>query len=160
MKIIKDKQILEDSWQFIAELEDSLPQGDIMVPFVFWKDNQSVLENHPGKVSIVLDGAVDINEVIPHLDKFDVIGLQFPAFADGRCYSHARLLRDRHGYTGELRALGDILHDQLFYMSRCGIDAFALREDKDFTSALAAFNEFSVMYQTAADGAPPIYKVR
>ncbi len=160
MKIIKNKQILEDSWQFIAEVEGSLPSGDIMLPFSYWKENQAELEKHTGKVTIVLNGADDIEDVVEHIEKFELIGLQFPAFADGRCYSHARLLRDRYDYKGELRALGDVLHDQLFYMLRCGIDAFALREDKDFSSAMAAFDEFSVTYQTAADGAPPIYRVR
>ncbi len=70
------------------------------------------------------------------------------------------LLRDRYGYQGELRAVGDILRDQLFYMQRCGIDSFTLREDKDFKDALAAFKEFTVTYQTATDGVVRVYKNR
>lgn len=96
-----------------------------------------------------------------HLDDFpELIALDFPAFKDGRCYSHARLLRERYDYQGELRAVGDVLRDQLFFMKRCGIDSFQLRSDKDMEDALNAFNDFSVKYQTAADGAPPIYDVR
>ena len=160
MKIIKDKKILEDSWQLLFEVESSLPDGDVMLPFAYWKEHQSDLEAHSGQVTVFLNGADELDDVVPHIQQFELIGLQFPAFADGRSYSHARLLRDRYGFSGELRALGDVLRDQLFYMLRCGIDSFALREDKDFEDVMVAFDEFSVTYQTAADGALPIYKVR
>ena len=78
--------------------------------------------------------------------------MHFPAFTDGRGYSTARLLRQRYGFKGELRAFGDILHDQLYELGRCGFDSFALREDQDPVEALRAFDEFSESYQAAADG--------
>jgi uncharacterized protein (DUF934 family) len=89
-----------------------------------------------------------------------MIALDFPVFKDGRCYSHARLLKDRYDYKGDLRAIGDVLRDQLFFMHRCGIDSFQIREDKDAEDALNAFNDFTVRYQAAADDAVPIYKLR
>ncbi|MCG8325104.1 MAG: DUF934 domain-containing protein, partial [Thiotrichales bacterium] len=77
-----------------------------------------------------------------------------------RCYSHARLLKERYQYEGDIRAIGDVLQDQLFYMQRCGFISYHLREDKDYTAALNAFNTFSVRYQTAIDEPLPIYKKR
>ena len=81
-------------------------------------------------------------------------------FKDGRSYSHARLLRERYGYKGELRAIGDVLQDQLFFMQRSGIDCFQIRDDKDIEQALNSFEAFSRCYQAAADDAIPIHKQR
>ena len=160
MKVIKDNNIVEDSWQYIEEVSEELPTGDLIVPFDYWLEKQSELNQHDGQIAVSINGAVETEQVAEHLERFQLIALEFPVFADGRSYSHARLLRDRYAYRGELRAVGDVLRDQLFYMKRCGIDSFALRRDKDFNDALKAFKEFSVTYQNAADGAMPIYKVR
>jgi uncharacterized protein (DUF934 family) len=86
--------------------------------------------------------------------------VEFPAFKDGRGYSHARILREHHGYKGDIRAVGDVLRDQLFLMQRCGISSFYVREDTDIEAALIGLSDFSVKYQTAADGATPVYKQR
>nr|WP_310638858.1 DUF934 domain-containing protein [Burkholderia gladioli] len=86
--------------------------------------------------------------------------MDFPRFGDGRGYSTAHLLRNRHGWTGELRAIGDVLRDQLNYMSRCGFDAFAVRADRDPHDALNAFTEFSERYQGAVDDAVPLFRRR
>ena len=72
--------------------------------------------------------------------------MHFPAFTDGRGYSTARLLRQRYGFAGELRAFGDILRDQLFELARCGFDSFVLRDDQDADDALRAFDDFSETY--------------
>ena len=98
--------------------------------------------------------------MLDDLEHFSVIALDFPAFGDGRSYSHASLLRQRYGYKGDLRAVGDVLQDQLFFMQRCGFDSYAIREDKDIEEALKSLNDFTVRYQAAADGALPIYKQR
>ena len=160
MKIIKDSAIVEDSWHYLPEPEATIPNGDVIVPFNYWLEHQAELTSHQGKIAVAIDGTVNTEDLEPYLEQFELIALIFPAFADGRSYSHARLLRDRYQFNGELRAVGDVLRDQLFYMLRCGIDSFALREDKDFEDALNAFKEFSVKYQTSADGALPIYKIR
>ncbi|MCE6982636.1 DUF934 domain-containing protein, partial [Pseudomonas frederiksbergensis] len=101
--------------------------------------------------------AEEIGEVA---NQFQVIALNFPAFTDGRNYSNARLLRDRYKFTGELRAIGDVLRDQLFYMKRCGFDAFALRADKDPVEALQSLQDFSVTYQAATDEPQPLFRRR
>lgn len=98
--------------------------------------------------------------IIDDLQHFQVIALNFPVFSDGRNYSNARLLRDRYGYQGELRSIGDVLRDQLFFMHRCGFDAYALREDHDPHAALASLQDFSEVYQAATDQPLPLFRRR
>ena len=162
MKIIKDQVIVEDNWQRLVEIaaDASLPAGDVVIPFAYWLEHKDTLTNREGKLGVCINGDDDTHEVAKDIEHFDLIALDFPAFVDGRSYSHARLLRDRYSFKGELRAVGDVLRDQLFYMQRCGINSFQLREDKNLEDALNAFSEISVKYQIAADGAEPIYKYR
>lgn len=162
MRVIKDNQIIEDSWTRVEAVEpgQALADGDIIVPFGYWKQNREALAGRKGRIAVCLNGDDRVEELAGELDKFELIALDFPAFRDGRCYTHARLLRERYGYKGDLRAVGDVLRDQLFYMKRCGFSSFFVREDKDIEDALKAFNDFSVKYQTAADGAQPVYRLR
>ncbi len=88
------------------------------------------------------------------LPRLALVAIRFPVFTDGRGYSLARELRERHGWRGELRATGDVLRDQLFYLARCGFDTFDLRDDQDADAALAAFGDFSEAYQAAFDRGP------
>ncbi len=160
MKVIKDNIIIEDEWLRLSEVDGDIPEGSVIVPFVCWLQRKTELTNRNGKLGVSIDGSVEIEELAKDQAQFDLIALEFPKFTDGRSYSHARLLKDRYDYQGELRAVGDVLRDQLFYMKRCGIDSFELSTDRDYEDALNAFQEFSVKYQTAADGAAPIYKQR
>ncbi len=89
-----------------------------------------------------------------------VIAVNFPKFGDGRGYSIARLLRERYGYKGELRAVGEVARDHLQAMSRCGFDAFQLREGEDVQEALAAFDDFSDSYQATAAQPQPLFRRR
>jgi len=88
------------------------------------------------------------------------VEVNFPSFTDGRGYSIARLLRERHGYQGELRAVGDVQRDQLFYLARCGFDAFLLREGLDAQEALAALQDFSEAYQASVERPEPLFRRR
>jgi uncharacterized protein (DUF934 family) len=97
---------------------------------------------------------------IPELARLALVAIEFPRFTDGRGYSIARQLRDRYKFTGELRAVGWVLRDQLFYMERCGFDAFELKPGKPLASALEAFGELSLTYQAAVDDPRPIYRRR
>ena len=162
MRVIKDMAVIQDNWQRLEqpEVAQVLPAGDVIVPFNHWLDNRESLNSSKGHLAICINGNDEIETVAKYIQLFDLIALEFPAFVDGRSYSHARLLRERYNYTGELRAVGDVLRDQLFFMQRCGIDSFQLREDKDAKEALKAFNELSVKYQAAADSAKPIYRYR
>lgn len=163
MRVIKDNHVVEDSWQRLELADDKtpLPPGDIIVPFTYWQEHRSeLLQRTDGRVALCLHGGDPLEEVIGDLTHFQLIALDFPAFRDGRNYSHARLLRERYGYRGELRAVGDVLRDQLFYLRRCGIDSFQVRADKDIEDAIKGLSDFSITYQGAADGAVPVYKNR
>ena len=107
-----------------------------------------------------LEADADPAAIAPDLARFDVIAVRFASFSDGRGYSLARLLRERHGYRGELRAIGDVLRDQLYYLSRCGFDAFALRADQDPERALSAFDDFSETYQASVARPEPLFRRR
>ena len=162
MRVIKHRQIVTDDWQRLMDLkpEDELPSGKMIVPFSWWQAHREMLIARGNKYAVCINGDHETEEVARDIDHFELIALDFPSFKDGRCYTHARLLRERYGYQGELRAVGDVLRDQLFFMERCGIDSFEVRADKNIEDALKAFTEFSVKYQTAADQAAPIYKIR
>jgi uncharacterized protein (DUF934 family) len=93
-------------------------------------------------------------EIVVDLDRFQVIALEFPSFVDGRAYSYARLLRERHGYRGELRAVGNVLRDQALFMRRCGFDSFEVAEGTGIAGWREALGEISVFYQPTEDGRP------
>ena len=101
----------------------------------------------------------DARELIPHLERLALVEVNFPAFGDGRGYSSARLLREA-GYEGELRAVGDVLVDQVAYMRRCGFDAFDPDAPLDKSDLEAALNRWPEVYQTAADSRTPIWTKR
>lgn len=166
MQIIKDQTIIEDSWQYL-ELEydadasaSSVPEGDVIVPLSYWTKCRSQLLNRKSSLGILIDSGDDIEAVTDDLQHFKLIALNFPVFTDGRPYSYARLLRERYHFKGEIRAVGDIMRDQLYFMQRCGFNAFQLRADKDIKDALNAFGELTIKYQTASDHAKPVYKYR
>ncbi len=162
MRIIKDRQIVYDDWTLVREVvtDDEVSSGKVIVPLAYWQQHRDVLLKTNEKHAIWIDGDNETEALLDDLSNFDLIALDFPTFKDGRSYSHARLLRQRYGFEKELRAIGDILRDQLFYLMRCGFNSFELRQDKDAEDALKAFNDFTVRYQAAADDAVPVYKLR
>ena len=159
MQVIKNRSIVDDSWQLL-EMDDTLVTGDIIVPLARWLAEQEALQAHNGQVGVLISGGDNLEPLKKQLGQIPLIALSFERFADGRSYSYARLLRERFHFKGELRAVGDVLRDQLNYMKRCGFDSFVMREDQDIQDALRAFDEFSEHYQTAADQAQPIYRQR
>ncbi|MNV80108.1 hypothetical protein D3C71_1736900 [compost metagenome] len=113
-----------------------------------------------GGLGVWLQSHEQIEDIVDDLKYLQVIALDFPAFTDGRHFSSARLLRERYGYQGEIRAIGDVLRDQLFFMQRCGFDAFAVRPDRDPYDALKGLSDFSVTYQTGVDQPLPLFRRR
>ncbi|PHQ70873.1 MAG: oxidoreductase [Sneathiella sp.] len=140
------------------EDSDTLPAGDIYVPLEEWLKNREALLTRNSRLGVLLNNTDDPAALVPDLDRLDLVVLEFPKMADGRAFSQARLLRERYGFTGDIRATGDVLHDQLFYMQRCGINAFELGEGEDLTSSLKAFDEMTITYQPAADEEFPIWR--
>ena len=119
--------------------------GPTPLPLGEWLQSPS----HP---AVALANTDEVSDLAPHIGRLKLIVLHFPKFSDGRAYSQARLLRERYGYQGELRATGGVLQDQLPFMLRCGFDSFE-SDQKGFGEALArARTLFSVVYQPTEDG--------
>ena len=160
MQVIKDRKIVEDNWLHLDDESADLVIGDVTVTLARWQAEQESLLKDDGSLGIRLSGDDPLEEIIADLDKFELIVLNFPAFTDGRCYSFARLLRDRYNYKGEIRAQGDILYDQLFYMAQCGINSFEMASSDQLSDAMVAFDDFSESYQTTVLKPEPLYRRR
>ena len=165
-KIIKNDRIVDDAWQILKLAEGetaetvALPDEPSVLPLAVWLARKDEILARAVKFGVWLDSSEGPEALAGDLDHFALIGVNFPKFVDGRSYSTARLLRERYDYRGEIRAIGDVLQDQLFYMKRCGIDAFAVRADKDIEAALAGLRDFSETYQAAVDQPQPLFRRR
>lgn len=159
--LIRGSRIVpQDDWQVIPrDHSGPLPAGPVLVPLAYWLAHRDSLRLRPD-TGVWLASNEGPEPLAGDMTRLSLIGIEFPAFADGRGYSSARILRDRMGYAGELRAFGDVLRDQLFYMSRCGFDSFAIREDRDAAEALASLKDFSVCYQGGSDNPMPLFRKR
>ncbi len=160
--IINNKTIVDDDWIVLRLGENDTPEGvvvpsgKVIVPLKVWQAQRDRLQSRssPG-VWLASDERAE--HLKSDLALFSVIAVDFPKFADGRGYSIATHLRTRLGYTGELRAIGDVLRDQMFYMQRVGFDAFAPRQDKDIGAALKGLDDFSLTYQASSDERSPLF---
>lgn len=157
MRVIKDRQIVDDGWELLPPDAAPPASGDVIVSLKQWNAWSAAPSERSGSVAMVLHSD-ERPEQIERLERLPLIAIDFPKFGDGRGYTNARLLRERLSYRGELRAVGEVLRDQLFYMHRCGIDSFALKAGKDIEGALSAFDDFSVAYQAAADDPRPLFR--
>lgn len=162
-EIIKDRTIVADDWCLVrlgegqAAADIALPTGKLIVPLAVWQARREELSKRDA-LGIWLandEGPELIANDLPH---FALIAIDFPKFFNGRGYSSAALLRSRYGYRGELRAIGDVLRDQMFYLARVGFDAFAVRSDRSIQDALNALNDFSVTYQNSTDETQPLFR--
>jgi uncharacterized protein (DUF934 family) len=163
--LIKQRKIATDSWLLLRDdVDGARPDvpatGDVIVPFKRWLEERDALSARPGRIGVLLDGNDDPADIAEDLRLFGVAAVDFPRFTDGRGYSIGRLLRERYGWRGEMRAVGDVQRDQLFYLARCGFDAFVLREGEDALVALDAFQDFSERYQGAVDQPVPLFRRR
>lgn len=162
-RIIKDNEVIDETWHLLpkdVELQSLSNSDDVIVPMRLWLEHAHALKARDGGLGIWLDADEIVEEIADDLEHFQVIALNFPVFTDGRHFSSARLLRERYGYKGEIRAIGDVLRDQLFLMRRCGFNAYAVRPDRDPYDALEGLKDFSVTYQSAADEALPLFRRR
>ncbi|WP_446808866.1 DUF934 domain-containing protein [Methylomonas sp. 2BW1-5-20] len=151
MQIIKDRHLVENTWTFIADDSQLPDDGDITVTFGRWLADKEQLLKRSGQTGVRLNPSDQIEPLADDLSKIGVIELNFPIFGDGRLFSQARLLRSRDGYQGEIRAVGDYLPDQVFYLSRVGVNAFEFTNPDHIHEALVAMNNFSVRYQTSTN---------
>ena len=155
-RLIRNRAIADDRYALVrdaASLAD-LPDGvAVIVPLALWLERRSALIAR-GDVGVWLAPADHPSALADDVDRLPVIAIDFPQFTDGRGYSHARLLRERYHFAGELRAIGDVGRDQLHYLAQCGFDAFLIPDGRDADAALDAFSEFTDGYQATATRTP------
>jgi len=147
-KIIKDNVIVDDNWTYISDEEDLAP-GHISVSVARLKKDRELLLSRKEPIGIRIRPDDATEEIAADLSLLQLIELDFPALADGRLFSHAWLLRGRYHYGGEIRATGNYLPDQMFYLSRVGVNAFATNKPEELEMMLTCLNDFSVKYQSS-----------
>jgi uncharacterized protein (DUF934 family) len=161
-KLINKESSIDNPWVTLKEATEpealeAVRGKNLIVPLKFWKLFKAELS---GDIGVWLDSDEKAEEIGEDLNELPLIALNFPAFSDGRSYSTARELRQRFSYKGEIRAIGDVLQDQLYYMSQCGFDTFELRPDQDSESCLQAFADFKTGYQATIAEPNPLFRRR
>jgi len=146
MQLIKDQKIIEDTWTYVDDNEPLQP-GNITVSASRWQAEKARLLSHDGKVGIRINSTLNLEAIAEDLKQYQLIELNFATFADGRSFSQAQLLRQRYQYKGEIRAVGNFMLDQIYYLSRTGVNAFKLADAEQLPTALATLQDFSINYQ-------------
>ncbi len=162
-KLIKDRTIVDDHFVVVTANEDSpldLPDAPVLVKLPLWQAQRAALLAHPHAKGVQLAPDEFAETILDDLDKLDLVAIEFPAFADGRGYSTAHALRGRYGFKGELRAVGDVFKDTLFYQQRCGFNSFLIKEGKNLEDALQGLQTFTTPYQGSAEAPAPLYRAR
>ncbi|MDP3843425.1 MAG: DUF934 domain-containing protein [Oxalobacteraceae bacterium] len=163
-EIIKNRAVVADDWALLrldeGEAADTVtvPVGKVIVPLLVWQAQRAALESRLPDIGVWLASNERPEVLAGDVEKFAVIAVNFPKFTDGRGYSIAYNLRARLGYKGELRAIGDVLRDQLFSMQRVGFDAYATRPDRSIHEALKGLSVFSETYQASWDEKAPLFR--
>lgn len=158
-KIILNQEIVDDNWVKV-DLDAELPAaGKVLLPYALWLTGDIDTSGYEA-VGVWIPNDTVFDEQALKLAELPVVAVDFPVFSDGRGYTLARQLRERFNYQGELRAIGDVLLDQLFFMGRCGFNSFAVREDRSIEEALAGIKPFSNAYQAALDKPQPLFAER
>jgi uncharacterized protein (DUF934 family) len=152
MPLVKQGKITTDLFVHLADGAELPDDGAILIPAERFLENAEVLSKRAGKLGVIWPNNRDLDDLVPYLDRIAVVALVFPSFRDGRAYSQARLLRERYGYEGELRATGQVLRDQFVFMLRAGFDAFEVKKDADAAAFAETVKRYSVFYQPTGDG--------
>ena len=160
--IIKGRAIAADDWIEVRLSEGQstdvdLPLGKLIVPLAVWQSRREELLRREMR-GVWLSDTDEPGDIAEDLQHFQVVAIDFPKFVNGRGYSTAVLLRSRYGYQGELRAIGDVLCDQMQYLERVGFDTFGVRPDRSIEKALAAMDDFVVCYQGSTKPAQPLFR--
>jgi uncharacterized protein (DUF934 family) len=164
-QIILDKQIANDDWTLVAD-DMALTSAKEVINFIRWANaigsekEALIAKRDAGTLGIQLNAGDTADLLADDSQGFALINVEFPQFADGRGYSAARLLRERYGFSGQLRSVGDVLFDQLFFMMRCGFNAMAMREDQDLDLCVKGFETFTSSYQGDVNDTRPLFRRR
>jgi uncharacterized protein (DUF934 family) len=152
MPLVKNGKITGDLFVHVPDGAELPGDGAILVPAARFLDDPETILGLTGKLGVIWPNNRGLDDLVPYLDRLATVALVFPSFRDGRAYSQARLLRERHGFEGELRATGEVLRDQFVFMLRAGFDAFEVKKDSDAEAFAATAKRYSVFYQPTGDG--------
>ncbi|MGH1421096.1 MAG: DUF934 domain-containing protein [Hyphomonas sp.] len=159
MPLIKQGAEVADKWTYV-EADGALPDsGAVVLPLARFVEESSTITGRNIEVGVRLEPGDDAESLVPFLSNLALIEVNFPKYTDGRGYSQAQLLRRRHEYTGELRAVGHVLQDQIFYMNRSGFDAYKT-DRANVSNVMEALGEYSEVYQPAAGDLKPVFRKR
>jgi uncharacterized protein (DUF934 family) len=150
-QLIKDRQLAHSDW-VLAGTEGVEGAAKLILPFADFLKAMAAGEPADRRAVLLKPEEQDLAPLQPYIATLPLVAVSFSTTGDGRGYTQARLLRERYGYKGELRAVGKIRVDQMFFLARCGFDAFELLDDEDPATAIAQFARFSVAYQRGVDG--------
>jgi uncharacterized protein (DUF934 family) len=161
MRYIKNGQIAADPFVYV-EGDEPVPADVPVIVAADWllSATAAQLESRSAPLGVAWPNDKPESNLAPFLAQLSLIALEFPVFRDGRAYTQARQLRERHGFKGEIRATGDVLRDQFLFMVRAGFDAFEVRKDADAEAFAQALHEFTLSYQPAADGPAHSFRSR
>jgi uncharacterized protein (DUF934 family) len=152
MPLVKDGRITNDEFVHLADDAEIPEDGAILISSARFLADAEALSRRAGRTGVIWPNSRDLDDLVVHLDRLAVVALVFPTFRDGRAYSQARLLRERHKYRGELRATGQVLRDQFLFMLRAGFDSFDVKKPADAEAFANTVKRYSVFYQPTGDG--------
>ncbi len=152
-RLLRDGLIVADEWRYVSEAAEQ-SAAPLILSFDQWQAERDIWIARGGRLGVVLAPAHKVEQLAPDLAHFSLIACEFPGPSEGRGYTQARLLRERYGFSGELRATGIVRRDQVFFMARCGFNSFEL-PDSDIEDAHSVFSTFTAAYQPANDSGLP-----
>lgn len=158
-RILRNGELVEDDWTVLEDgyADTEAGDGKVIVTLARWRAERDALLAAHAAVGVLVPNTADIEAVFAEIEDRPLIVLQFPTFTDGRALSQAVVLRKRLAFRGELRAVGDVIRDLVFWLGRCGFDSIAPRKDQSLEGCVAALREITVAYQAAADERTPVW---
>jgi uncharacterized protein (DUF934 family) len=152
MPLVKNGKIAADIFVHVPDSAEMPEGGAVLVSAARFLEDPEALLARVGELGVIWPNNRDLDDLLPYLDRLAAVALVFPSFRDGRAYSQARLLRERHGYGGELRATGQVLRDQFLFMLRAGFDTLEVKKESDAEAFALTAKRYSVFYQPTGDG--------
>jgi len=161
MRYIKNGAVAADPFVYV-EGDEPVPPDVPAIVSADWllAASKREIESRSASLGVIWPNDKSESQLAPFLPYLALVALEFPVFRDGRAYTQARLLRERHGFKGEIRATGDVLRDQFLFMVRAGFDAFEVKKAADAEAFAKALHEFTLRYQPAADSPPHGFRSR
>lgn len=160
MPLIKGGALVADEWVSVGDDEPLPADRPAIVSLKRWQADRGALTGRNAPVGVRLASAERAEAIAGDVGRLALVAVAFPTFRDGRGFSTARLLRERYGFSGELRAVGNVFRDQFLFMHRCGFDAYEVADAREAEAFAAALASFSVVYQRTGDGRTPATALR